>query len=118
MGISIPLIGRRCLSSAILALLWATLLVPQPGQCKESGDEIPGSVLDHILAVPKRGQQMRDVRRQIGAPSRVITPVGNPPITRWIYPRFTVYFQRSRVLRAVRHRSNEGATFRIVERNP
>jgi len=118
MGISPPLLSRRCLSPAVWSFLWATLLVPLPGECKESGDEIPGSVLDHVLILPKRGQQMRDVRRQIGAPSRVIPPVGNPPITRWVYPRFTVYFQRVRVVRAVRNRPNQGASYRIIERNP
>jgi hypothetical protein len=44
------------------------------------------------------------VERQLGKPVRSVAAVGTPPITRWEYANFTIYFEHSRVLHAV---SNE-----------
>lgn len=54
--------------------------------------------------LPSRGMSMDTVRSQFGAPVEQIRPVGNPPITRWVYDDFTVYFEGRYALHAVRHR--------------
>jgi hypothetical protein len=41
---------------------------------------------------PEPGWSMAVVRRQFGEPIRRIPPVGQPPISRWVYPDFIVYF--------------------------
>lgn len=53
---------------------------------------------------PLHGQTMEQVRGRFGEPQQQIVPVGEPPITRWEYHGFTVYFEHDRVLRAVTHR--------------
>ena len=55
------------------------------------------------IARPHRGQTMRQVEARFGAPERRYPAVGQPPITRWDYARFTVYFEFSRVVHAVVH---------------
>lgn len=57
------------------------------------------------LESPTRGDSMTQVEARFGAPEQVVPAVGQPPITRWVYPDFTVYFEGDRVLHAVaRHR--------------
>jgi hypothetical protein len=51
--------------------------------------------------VPSRGLTMNDVERQFGAPSNRIAAVGQPPIARWIYPGFVVFFESNVVIHAV-----------------
>lgn len=41
------------------------------------------------------------VRREFGTPKRVYAAVGKPPITRWDYAAFRVYFEYDLVLHAV-----------------
>ncbi len=50
---------------------------------------------------PVRGMSMDKVEATYGAPSRRIPAVGEPPITRWEYPGFVVYFEYNRVIHAV-----------------
>jgi hypothetical protein len=33
--------------------------------------------------------------------------VGDPPITRWVYDRFTVYFENDRVIHSVVHHDQQ-----------
>ncbi|WP_144394327.1 phosphodiesterase [Pleionea sediminis] len=54
---------------------------------------------------PRSGQSMNTVRENFGTPIREIPAVGEPPITRWVYNGFTVYFEHDRVIHAVAHRS-------------
>jgi hypothetical protein len=54
---------------------------------------------------PHRGSTMTQVESQYGAPSNRHAAVGNPPITRWDYPQFSVYFEHDRVLHTVLVRS-------------
>jgi hypothetical protein len=50
---------------------------------------------------PARGLTMDKVEAKFGAPSRRVPAVGEPPITRWEYPGFVVFFERDRVLHTV-----------------
>ena len=50
---------------------------------------------------PTKGQSMSQVEAAYGAPREVVPAVGQPPITRWVYDGFTVYFEDSTVLHAV-----------------
>lgn len=52
-------------------------------------------------AVPTRGQSMAAVERQFGAPAERQAAVGQPPITRWVYPGFVVFFEYDHVVHAV-----------------
>ena len=53
------------------------------------------------LPRPTRGMDMDRVLQRFGEPAQRLAAVGEPPITRWIYDRYTVYFEGRIVLRAV-----------------
>jgi hypothetical protein len=50
---------------------------------------------------PTRGMTMNRVESRFGAPERRIAAVGEPPISRWEYPGFIVYFEYDKVLHSV-----------------
>ena len=67
-------------------------------------DEV--QVRDSQLERPKRGLTMDQVEKQFGAPATRHPTVGGssqaqPPITRWDYNGFSVFFENDRVVHAV-----------------
>lgn len=61
-----------------------------------------------VEASPTRGMTMAEVRARFGDPERILPPDPataqgplKPPINRWIYPDFTVYFERNVVIHTV-----------------
>lgn len=50
---------------------------------------------------PARGTTRTQVEAKYGSPVNKIAAVGDPPISRWEYPEFTVYFEYDRVIHAV-----------------
>ncbi len=56
------------------------------------------------LPRPHRGQNMNQTRAQFGEPVKEISWIGDPPISRWIYGGFTVYFENNIVITTVVHR--------------
>lgn len=52
-------------------------------------------------SMPARGQSMSQIERQYGAPAERYPAVGQPPITRWVYPTMVVYFEYDHVVHAV-----------------
>ncbi|MCP1676273.1 hypothetical protein J2T57_003432 [Natronocella acetinitrilica] len=50
---------------------------------------------------PQNGETMDQVARRYGDPGDRVEAVGEPPISRWIYDGFTVYFEHDRVLHSV-----------------
>ena len=50
---------------------------------------------------PTRGMSMEKVEATFGAPTQRAAPVGEPPITRWEYPGFVVYFEHQLVIHTV-----------------
>jgi hypothetical protein len=47
---------------------------------------------------PRRGMTMATVEARFGAPTARVAAIGDPPITRWEYPGFIVYFEYEHVL--------------------
>jgi hypothetical protein len=63
-------------------------------------------VRDSQLDRPKRGLTMDQVEKQFGAPATRHPAVGGssqqqPPVTRWDYSGFAVFFERDRVIDSV-----------------
>jgi hypothetical protein len=57
---------------------------------------------------PTRGMTMSQVESQFGAPREKYPAVGQPPITRWDYDNFSVFFEHQYVLHAVaQHKLNQ-----------
>lgn len=64
---------------------------------------------EQAVPLPARGSTMAQVEARFGAPTEKRAPVGgykpqHPPITRWVYPEFSVYFEHDKVVDAVVNR--------------
>lgn len=85
------------LAVSLLACSWAatadTLLVERVEKQQNS-------------AMPRRGMTMNQVEGQYGAPANKRGAIGKPPITRWDYPAFAVYFEHSHVINSVALRAD------------
>lgn len=53
---------------------------------------------------PERGLDKSAVETRFGAPQRIEGPVGEPPITQWIYADFIVVFEYDHVVHTVQRR--------------
>lgn len=54
------------------------------------------------MRVPTRGMSMNTVERQFGMPQEKLAPVGEPPISRWIYRDYKVFFEHQHVIHTVK----------------
>lgn len=54
-----------------------------------------------VEPVPTNNMTMETVRAEFGPPKREAVPVGSPPIQRWYYDEYTVYFEFDRVIISV-----------------
>lgn len=93
---------RHLILTALLSGLW--LAVPHPAHA----DTLLLDAVDQSRtsqgAQPARGQTMQQVEARFGAPVQRRAAVGQPPITRWEYADFVVYFESQYVIHAVRKR--------------
>ena len=53
---------------------------------------------------PSRGTTEQNVEARFGAPSAKVAPVGAPPISRWEYSDYIVYFEHDKVIHSVNRR--------------
>lgn len=87
---------RLALLFALLApgaLLADTLTIPVGSQ---------GADID-AASLPHKGESKRAVLERFGLADEEHAPVGKPPITRWDYRDFSVYFEYDHVIDSVRH---------------
>jgi len=59
------------------------------------------TVRDAGIAAPARGMTMAQVASKFGDPVTKVPAVGKPPISRWEYSGFVVYFEGDHVIHAV-----------------
>jgi hypothetical protein len=85
----------------ILLLLALGSATPALAETLSTDTGNPAAAVDH----PHRGSSMAQVESRYGEPTNRHAAVGKPPITRWDYPQFSVYFENDRVLHAVLVRS-------------
>ncbi len=87
--------------TALYLLLLGGSLLLHPAT---AGDQltIPGHVATTDKQVmPSRGLSMDDVLSEFGEPDERFGPVGEPPITEWVYGSFRVYFEYEIVLHSI-----------------
>jgi hypothetical protein len=53
------------------------------------------------VPTPTRGMTMDEVTSKFGAPATKVPAVGKPPISRWEYPGYVVYFEGNHVIHSV-----------------
>lgn len=88
------LISASGTAAASLSALAETSAVPV-GQQGQSG-----------VQTPVRGLNKSQVAARYGEPQSRKSPVGDPPISRWVYGDYTVYFEHDYVIHSVRHPNN------------
>jgi hypothetical protein len=86
---------KTLFTGLFLAVTWMPMAV--------SGDVL---VLDEVRQVekmdlPTNGLSKSEVETRFGAPSKRHNAVGEPPITRWDYENYSVYFEYDLVLFSV-----------------
>jgi hypothetical protein len=91
---------RTLLVAALLAAGVAGLVDSSRAETisTETGDI---AVKESDIATPARGMTMDQVASKFGAPVTKVPAVGNPPISRWEYPGFVVYFEHEHVIHSV-----------------
>lgn len=55
------------------------------------------------LDLPGNGLRMAEVESRFGQPRERRPAVGEPPITRWVYEDYSVFFEHDRVIDSVLH---------------
>jgi hypothetical protein len=63
--------------------------------------QMTGTQAASRAGVPPRGISMAQVEQRYGVPAERLAAVGQPPITRWVYPSFVVFFEGNTVIHAV-----------------
>ena len=84
------------LGAALIGLAGAPSLPAQNLDLPAATPSTPAQV-----ATPARGTSKAQVEKQFGAPTERVAAVGDPPISSWVYPGFTVYFEYDHVIHAV-----------------
>ena len=82
-------------------LLFLTLVLA--GTAQATGDVL---LIESIKSAPqvdtpRNGLTMGQVRQQYGEPASTVAAVGEPPISRWEYTGFSVFFENDLVLHSV-----------------
>ena len=105
----------RLLFTLALPLALTAFAAPAAAQEREVvGDTL---LIERVQAeprnLPSRGLSMAQVEARFGAPIQRLDPRGGqkrdwPTIHRWVYPGYTVYFERTRVIDVVQNRADAG----------
>ena len=67
----------------------------------EQRDEPADPIAYDASARPTRGMTQVSVEARYGAPQSTAAAVGDPPISKWEYEKFVVFFEYDRVIHAV-----------------
>jgi len=82
-----------------------TLLLGGFGAANAETLEMDGTSQASDAARPTGGMTAESVEATFGTPDAKVAPVGDPPISRWEYKDFVVFFEYDRVIHAVVRRN-------------
>ncbi len=86
----------------LVALSIGLLSVVSAQNLDMSGAE--GSVTFDQAGKPTRGMSQEIVQANFGAPQSMVAAIGDPPISRWEYADFVVFFEHNLVIHSVTKR--------------
>ncbi|MGH8117842.1 MAG: hypothetical protein ACREP0_03820 [Rhodanobacteraceae bacterium] len=91
------------LAAAAMVLGVAPLLLPAPARAESLLMKVQQ---EQRMNLPRNGMTMAQVKGRYGEPLKVLPTRGGssryqPPIHRWEYPKYTVYFQNTHVIHSV-----------------
>jgi hypothetical protein len=98
--------------AAALAVAWPgaradDLAMPETAAQAKTSEQLPGpAAAPTRIELPGKGTRMADVIKKFGEPKFKHRPAGGgsprqPPITRWDYDNFSVFFENTHVIDAV-----------------
>ena len=91
-------------SSALLPAALISSLLGFTGASSAQNLEIPvgqQGTEQQELELPSLGMDKNYVEELFGPPTATRGPVGNPPITTWVYDNYSVYFEYDTVIHSV-----------------
>ncbi|MBT8078447.1 MAG: hypothetical protein KJO31_07700 [Gammaproteobacteria bacterium] len=91
------------LSAIILVALGCTVATTISAETLQMGGTENAARFEHA-GKPSRGMSQARVEATYGSPQQAHTAVGDPPITRWDYAEFVVFFEYDRVIHSVTRR--------------
>ena len=89
----------RFIGAASLMLVFALPVYSEELNMRSIGDE-PANTAEGVLR-PRTGMSMESVTQKFGEPQSRMDAVGEPPITRWVYENFVVFFEHNLVIHSV-----------------
>lgn len=85
-------------------MLLLTLLLPATLAAETLVIPIGNQGVEAVLpSLPRLGESKRAVLERFGLADEEHPAVGQPPISRWDYREFSVYFEHDHVINSVRH---------------
>jgi hypothetical protein len=95
--------GKKKLAVFLAVELTVVLAVALGGAAGAETIAVDDQVMvrESDIARPSRGMTMHAVEAKFGAPAARHEAVGEPPISRWDYHGFRVFFEKDRVIHAV-----------------
>jgi len=95
----------QTLAKTVITLISATIMSAALAQgtppTTTKKEEVKKEEVSTVGIMPHRGMTMEQVKQSFGEPKKTIAPVGKPPITRWIYEGFIVYFEDGHVIHSL-----------------
>lgn len=89
------------LTTSLFVLTATVMMLPSLATAETSTANPDNAEVSTIGVMPHRGMTMERVRQSFGAPAKTVAAVGNPPISRWIYDGFVVYFENNHVIHSL-----------------
>lgn len=88
---------------AIFSALCCAIFAAASAQTLDMSAENQASTFD-APGKPTRGMTQANVESSFGTPQSIVSAVGDPPISRWEYAGFVVFFEHDRVIHSVSKR--------------
>ncbi len=94
------MIRQKCLAFIVTAVLGVLPVVHAESLIIANIDKSSAALMER----PRRGMSMDTVESKWGQPVTKRSSIGDPPISRWEYSTFVVYFEYGNVIHAVARR--------------
>ena len=95
---------KKQLSALFSTLILSTSIAAVAAEPMKKGELYTTAVTtqgDNSVSRPHNAQSKEDVAAEFGEPDNKVDAVGEPPISRWEYTKYNVYFEHNLVIHTV-----------------
>lgn len=100
---------KKMASTLLATALALGMLSMTPARAETLVIPLGQQAADRSAQMPQRGLSKSAVAQRFGEPTKRHPAIGQPPITRWDYADYSVYFEYDRVIDSVGHRQGRSA---------